>query len=181
MGAPAEFVVVRHKLSHPDDSQADLSGHARLDRAVVSRVESRLRKQGIWHEHQLLEHLRRLPRRPHHKRVSFLAPNPKLWFAEFERPYLQSGEHVAAAIDGMDLVPERVLVYVAEEDLDAALRAAHDVFARLAPAGQGNLEIRVADPWLSEGEQPNVAEKGQRLLDYLESHHIQLLRGLNLG
>jgi hypothetical protein len=181
VAAPAEFLVVRHRLSHPSDSAAELSRHVGLDRAVVSRVEARIRKNGLWQENQLLEHMRALSRRPVVKRVHFRAPNPKQWFLEFSGRYWQSGEHVAASLDGMDVVPERFLVYVAPEDFDAAVRAAHDIIARLAPAPEGNLEIRVADPWLREGEQPNVAERGQRLLDYAESKHIQLLRGLRLG
>lgn len=181
MRTPAEFVVTRHLLSHQGDSPTELARHLGLDPAVASRVAKRLREQGFWTSSQLLDHLRSLPERPPRKVLEFRVTNPELWFRAYHGPYWASGEAVASSVDGLDVVPGRFLVYVPPEKVPAAVSAVFEVLGKLAPTSQANLEIRVADSWLREGEQPNVVEKGQRLLDYLESHQIQLLRALRSG
>jgi hypothetical protein len=46
-----------------------------------------------------------------------------------------------------------------------------------APRDNANLVLKAMDPWLYE--EPNgYAERGQRMLDYADSKHIQLLMGL---
>lgn len=143
---------------------------------MVSVVLRRLEARGLWNEDQLIEHLRHLSERPPRREVGLLVPNPDQWLRACAVPYRLSGE-VVAARDGIDVVPERFLAYVREEHVDAALRAALDVMGKVAPSRQANLILRIADPWLSDGESDDVVERGQRVLDYAESPNIQLAKG----
>lgn len=109
----------------------------------------------------------------------FRAPNPKQWHRQFDRTAWLSGEVAAAEHDGYNLVPERYLVYVDPKDWRHALQSALEIFADVAAPAQANLLIREADPWLNaDDEKPFLVEKGQRLLDYASSRHVQILRGL---
>lgn len=179
MAAPAEFLVLRHRLSHPSESQADLARHTHLDSSTVSRVLKRLDAKRLWTPHQRVEAMRTASRRPTHKTYHFRAPNPDQWNAAYDGPAWLSGEP-AAARDGYDLVPAKILVYVPPEALPQALRASQEIFAKLAPESRANLILREADPWLrADDEHDDLVERGQRLLDYAESKHIQLLQGLD--
>lgn len=173
---PAEFVVTRHLLSHPNDTAMEVARDCHLDPSVASRVVKRLRTQGFWFPAQLVDHLKSLPERPSRRAVTMRLTNPELWFHAYKGPYMASGEAVAASVDGVDVVPGRFLVYVPREHAQEAVTAGLEVMGKLAPSSEANLEVRVADPWLRPGEQPNVVERGQRLLDYAESRQIQLLR-----
>jgi len=173
---PAEFVVTRHLLSHPNDTAMDVARDCHLDPSVASRVVKRLRDEGYWSPAQLVDHLKSLPERPARRAVTMRLTNPELWFRAYKGPYMASGEAVAANVDGIDVVPGRFLVYVPDHRAQEAVAAGLEVMGKLAPSSEANLEIRVADPWLRSGEQPNVVERGQRLLDYDESRQIQLLR-----
>jgi hypothetical protein len=178
MRAPAEFIVTRHLLSHPGDSTTQLARDCHLDPSVASKVVKRLREtQPFWTEQALFRHLKSIPERPQQKGVTMRLTNPELWFRSYGGPYMASGEAVAATVDGIDVVPGRFLVYVPSfEHARQAVKAGLDVMGKLAPSSEANLEIRVGDPWLCSAEQPNVVERGQRLLDYDESRQIQLLR-----
>lgn len=177
--APAEFVVVRHLIGHPDDSAYQVAQHCGLAQNSAAAVVKRLRDEEVWAGSQMLERLRSLSRRPVHRNLYFRAPNPRNWLQEFEGPYWISGEWAAAEVDKMNLVPERLLVYVPANDLDSAAKAALSIQAAVAPASRANLILRSADPWLRAGERDDVAERGQRLLDYVDSRHIQILKELN--
>lgn len=149
-----------------------------LDPSVASKVVKRLREaEPFWTEQGLFRHLRSIPERPHWRAVTMRLTNPELWFRAYQGPFMASGEAVAATVDRIDVVPGRFLVYVPSfEHAQQAVKAGLDVMGKLAPRSEANLEIRVADPWLQPGEQPNVVERGQRRLDYEESGQIQLLR-----
>jgi hypothetical protein len=149
-----------------------------LDPSVASKVVKRLREaRSFWTEQELFRHLKSIPERPHWKGVTMRLTNPELWFRAYHGPFMASGEAVAATVDGIDVVPGRFLVYVPSfEHMHQAVKAGLDVMGKLSPSSESNLEIRVADRWLRAGEQPDVVERGQRLLDYDESRQIQLLR-----
>lgn len=177
MRAPAEFVVTRHLITHPQDSPAQVAKHARLHSATASNALSRIRQAELWTDSQLLAHLRSLAERPRWRRVNLRLPNPGRWLDGLDRPQATSGEH-AAALDGFEVVPERHLVYVAAADLDAVIKSAiGDGDGALAPPEKANLILKTRDAWLYD-EPPGVVERGQRLIDYDESKHVQLLMGL---
>lgn len=176
MNAPAEYVVCRHLASHPYESVSQLVDHVKLHYSVVRAAKQRLGQQHLVEPSDLVQHALRLARQPQHEERSFYLPNPDNWFRSFHRPYLESGERVAADVDGLNLIPEHFLVYVAPEDANAAYRSAIENFGKLASARQANLLIRVADPWLeSDGDKP-IVELGQRLIDYEKNPNIRLAR-----
>lgn len=178
MNAPAEFVVCRHKISHPAEPLADEARHLHLHYSVVKAVEARLKEQQVADAPDLVNHALRLARRVDYASRHFYLPNPEHWFNSYQGRYLESGERVAADRDGVDLLPEHFLVYVPKDDLGEALRAALDNFGRVAVARRANLELRIQDPWLrSDGDEP-IVELGQRLMDYEENPQIRLARGL---
>lgn len=180
MGAPAEFVVLRHLLSHPSDSRYEVARHSGLSQNSVGLVVRRIEADEDWSEKQRLERLRNLKRRPTLREYRFRAPNPRNWHRQYDQPGWISGEVAAAELEKYSLVPERHLVYVKPEHRDAAIRAAFEVFAELAPPREANLMLREADPWLTaDDSDPRYVERGQRLLDYAESRHIQILRELD--
>lgn len=176
--SPVEFVVTRHLLTHPEESPAEMARHCHSNYASVALARRRLDKKGILSEEQRLAHLLTLPERPRGKILaSFRSPNPDAWLRTINRPYWLSGED-AAAHDGYPIVPERHLVYVRPDDFHEAVQTALRLLGRIAYGPQSNLTVRQADPWLYlEPGEPWV-ERGQRLLDYIESQHVQLARSL---
>lgn len=175
--APAEFLVTRHLITHPDDGPSEIARHERIHVPTASNALTRIREgHGLWTESQLLTHLRGLAERPRWRSHALRLPNPGRWVEHYEGRHLLSGEP-AAAMDGFDLIPERHMVYVQTEAINEALNSALDEGGALAPRGRANLILKTIDPWLYE-EPDGYAERGQRLLDYAESKHIQLLIGL---
>lgn len=181
MGAPVEFVVTRHLLSHPDEGTTDMARHCNLHVGSVSAARRRLQKQDIWRPAQLLAHLQTLSRRPPRRATFFHVPNPDQFIAALRRdqvPFWISGD-AAAAAEGYDLVPEHVIIYIHPEAADPAMAAAIRVYGgKVAASAVSNVEIRVADDWLYLDPESELVERGQRLLDYQESKHIQILRDL---
>ena len=178
MNAPAEYVVCRHKISHPAEAIAEQARHLRLHYSVVKAVEGRLENEQLAGPQDFVNHALRLARRVDHEPRFLYLPNPEHWFKSYRGKFLESGERVAADVDGLNILPEHFLVYVPREDLGMALRAAIDNFGRLAPPKRANLEIRVQDPWLrSDGDRP-IVERGQRLIDYEENPQIRMARRL---
>lgn len=179
MKAPAEFVVLRHLLTHPHEAPYDISKHTGLGADSASKVLKRLEVEGIFEPEQVLARLRSTSRRPSRRSVHFQAPNPLLWLRQFQGPYLVSGQVAAAEQERVNLAPSSLLVFVPEAQIERAMKAALDIFAKVAPAHQANLHLRMADPWLANDDQnEHVAEKGQRLLDYEEDPMIPLARRL---
>lgn len=175
MRAPAEFVVLRHLITHPDDEPYTLAKHTGLRVDSVAKVVKRLGPENRHSQEQLLARLRAVPRRPNRRSIHFQAPNPLTWLKQFKEPYLVSGQVAAAEAEKINLVPSSVLAFVPLEHVDAAVQAALDIFASLAPAKGANLHIRVADPWLTNDDaDARLAELGQRLLDYDEDPLIQM-------
>jgi hypothetical protein len=176
MGAPADVIISRHLIGHPDDTAADAARHTGLHRAVVHQVIRRLRADDALHEGRLVARIQNHPRRLHHRALAFRVPNPAQWANQFSQRFLLSGDVVAAEKDGYNVVPEKWIVYVQPQDEQAAMKAALDVFADVSPHRLANLLIRIADPWLlPDDEDPRLAERGQRLLDYDESPLLQLI------
>ncbi len=177
MRAPAEFLVTRHLITHPDDGPSDIARHERIHVPTASNALTRIRnKHDLWTEAQLLAHLRTLAERPKWRTHGLRLPNPQRWVDNYAGRHLISGEP-AAVLDGFDLIPERHLVYIEADAVDQALQFALDEGGALAPRNQANLIVRTMDPWLYE-EPEGYAERGQRLLDYADSKHVQLLRGV---
>lgn len=176
MNAPADFVVSRHLLSHPHDSPADVANHVGLQRPVAYNVFKRLHENDLLQEGRLLHHLQHHPRNIQHKSHHFRVPNPQQWINQFSGHPLLSGDIVAAEHDGYNIVPNLWIAYVRPDQEKDAIQAALDVFADFAPKNKANLLIRIADPWLRPDENdPKLAERGQRLLDYSESPMLQLV------
>jgi len=171
--------VLRHLVAHPEDAPSQLARHTGLHADTASKTLKRLREQGIHDPEQALDRLRQTSRRPARRSVHFQAPNPLQWLRQYPGPFLVSGQIAAAEVDGYDLVPGSLLVYVPGGDVDAAIRAATDVFAVVTAAREANLHLRVADPWLAADDtRPHAVERGQRLLDYEEDPLISLARRL---
>lgn len=140
----------------------------------------RIRDQGLWSDEAMVAHLRGLTARPPRHAVRFRVPNPDQFLTAMRKeavPCWISGEYAAAA-EGFDLVPERCLVYVRAGDLEAALQVVQSSYGKIAGPQQSNLEVRRADDWLYLDPDQELVERGQRLLDYDESRHIQILKGL---
>lgn len=179
--APAEFVATRHLLTHPEDTPAMVAHHCGLHIQSASRALKRLQGGGIWHDQELLAHARTLAVRPPRKAVHFQVPNPDQFLKALRKSKVRfwlSGEY-AAALDGYDLVPERCLVYVRSPSMEGAIRAARDVMGKVTSGNQANVEIRLADAWLQLDPGSDLVERGQRLLDYEESRHVQILRSFD--
>lgn len=170
-----ETAVARHLLSHPGESTYALARHLRFPFSTARDARRRLPGEA---EDQLLAHLRRRPVR--HEELFFAHPAPEQWLAlPPPAPLSISGED-AAALEGHDLVPHRHLFYVAPEDLTILDRSLRDAGAEPVGPAEANITLRVRDPYLLD-DPPPLVERGQRLLDYLESRNIQLLRGLGVG
>lgn len=180
MRAPVLYVVLRHKMTHPDEGAASIARHCRLHDHSVRSALQRIKGEGIWQDAEILHRLQSIKERPPRKAFHFSIPNPHQFLNAVTVPVWISGEF-AAASEGYDLVPERLLVYVRGEDADAATKDALDEFAKVAPESKANLTIALADPWLHLDPVSDLVERGQRLIDYRESRHIQILRGLPRG
>lgn len=181
MAAPAEFVVIRHLLTHPDDTPAQIAKHCSLHDTTVRAAVKRLKEADLLgHDRLLLQRLQDHPQRIRHRRYAFLAPNPDQFLAALDVPYWLSGEY-AAALAGFDLVPEQAVVYLDAADLVAATRAAKDVYAKLAPESKANVVVKIADAWLHLDPGSETVERGQLLLDYQDSRHLQILKELDLA
>ena len=122
---------------------------------------------------RLFRHLLALRERPHWTSLHFRIPNPEQWQNRFDGQHWLSGE-VAAALEGYDLVPERWLTYLLPEDVEAAVEAAKMEYAKMATPAKANLSLRTADPWMFLDPESDLVERGQRLLDYWNSRHVQL-------
>jgi hypothetical protein len=177
---PVTYVVLRHKMTHPDEGAAAIARHCHLHDHSVRSALKRIQEEGIWQDAEILHKLRSLKEVPPRKAFHFSIPNPDQFLNSVTVPCWISGEF-AAASEGYDLVPERLLVYVRPEDADAAAKAAQDEFAKVAPHSRANLTIALADPWLYLDSESDLVERGQRLIDYRDSRHIQILRGLPRG
>lgn len=176
VSAPAEYVVARHLLGHPDEPPNQVASHCRLHRPVVYQAVRRLRERDLLAAPRLLHHLQHHPRAIRHRSHYFRAPNPQQWFRAYPGHALVSGDIVAAERDGYNVVPNQWIAYVEPKEEKAAVQAALDVFADHAPREKANLVIRLADPWLrADDEDPRIVERGQRLLDYAESPLLQLV------
>lgn len=176
MSAPADFVVSRHLLGHPDESPSEIAKHSGLQRPVAYNVCERLREKDLVHEGRLLYHLLNHPRQIRHKSYFFRVPNPQQWLSQFHGKPLMSGDIVAAEHDGYNVVPNLWVAYVKPQEEKDAIQAALDVFADYSPEGKANLVIRIADPWLGPDDaNPELVERGQRLLDYAKSPLLQLV------
>jgi len=181
VAAPAAFVVIRHLLTHPEDTPAKIAKHCFLHDTTVREAMKRLKNADILgHERLLLQRLRNHPQRIRHRRYAFHAPNPDQFLSALDAPYWLSGEY-AAALAGFDLVPEQAVVYVAAADLAAATQAAKDVFAKIAPESKANVVVKVADSWLYLDPDSEIVERGQLLLDYQDSRHLQILKELDFA
>jgi hypothetical protein len=174
--APAEFVVLRHLLTHPEDAPADLHRHCHLHLKTASLVLKRLRDQDVWTEDQIVARLRTLSERPRWRTLGFEAPNPPQWLRAHKGTHWTSGDY-AAAKEGVPIVPERLIAWVPAIELLHAQRAADDVLAKPVRAHAANLVLRIADRWLgADPTHPDLVERGQRIWDYDEFPNLQVLR-----
>lgn len=178
MRAPVEFAVLRHLLQHPDDRPATLARHAHLHPRSASLALARIRDAGTWGDAAVLLRLRATAERPRWRTHHYRAPNPRQWLVAYQGPCWLSGDE-AAAREGHDLVPERIIAWIPPERLQDGIRACEEILADSASRDTANLILRVADPWLAADERdPELVERGQRFWDYHEYPHIQVLRGL---
>lgn len=180
MRAPAEFIVLRHLLTHPEDSPANIQRHTGLRIDSASKALQRIRHDQTWSPRQLLERARTRSPKIQRRQLHFYLPDPKQWLKAAKLPHLVSGELAAAEADKLNLRPSTLLVYIPIDHLTAAARVALDLGAEAAHRRDANLTLREADAWLTnDDDDEHLAEKGQRLLDYAENPNIQLLRGLS--
>ncbi len=189
---PISFIVGRHLLTHPEDGVADIVRHTtpaddsdlRLDKGSVSHARRRLLDTTNGEPTLLLKTILSLPERPRYKEVNLHVADAvrihEAWHSRMPAPHWWSGELAAAELDGVPLMPARVLVYVRTEDLDVCARFTIDeYYGRLAQRSDSNFTIRTRDPWLYSDVAESggyYAEKGQRLIDYRESKNVHLLR-----
>lgn len=178
MRAPVEFIVTRHRITHPEEGPSDMARHTGLHLSSVSRALKRLKQENLLTEDQHLAHLRTLAERPRHKELNLYVPNPGQFLEEMQHPFLLSGED-AAVHDGYDLIPERHLLYIEPDGWDAVGETVQEVLGRVAPRSKANLTVREQDPWLIADESGRFVERGQRSLDYQENKHVQLARSLD--
>lgn len=178
MRAPVEFVVLRHLLGHPNDSPAQIARHCSLHDTSARMALKRIRQKDANTPSWILRQLQTRRERPHHKQYNFQAPNPDQFLVALRAPHWLSGEY-AAAMEGFDVVPEQALIYIREQDLPTVTAAAKETFAKVAPASKANVVIRIADPWMDLRDGEPLVDRGQRLLDYEESKHLQILKDLH--
>lgn len=172
--SPTRFVVARHLISHPDDSPGQIAFHCHLQIPSASRALRAILAETGLEPAALLEFMLRTPEKPRWRSFHYRAPNPSHWVKAAMIPYQLSGDVAAATVDGLNLSSDRTTIYVRENDVEAAMKAASRIYAKPASPSKSNLVLRVADPWMAfEG---NVAEKGQRWHDYATSTNLQLRR-----
>lgn len=169
---PTDAVLARHWLSHPGESAYQAARHVGMEPRTVQKAAERLRDRVGLEPAALLRYLREHPIRSP-KTLTLRHPAVDRWLQKTPHPFLLSGED-AALLDGWDLVPSQHLVYVDAETLAPLVHDALDAGARLAGPEASNLVVRQRDPWLVD-EDRVLAERGQRLLDYLESRNVQFL------
>lgn len=172
--SPAQFVVARHLVSHPEDAPGDIAAHCHLLVQSAARAYKRVFDQTQLQPGLLLETMRAAGEKPTWRTFRYWVPNPGHWPKAAKVQAWLSGEHAAETVDGLDLVSSRRIYYIRPDDLPAAMQAASDIFAKCASARQANLALRVADPWMDLTGQ--VAERGQRWYDYASSSNLQLAR-----
>ena len=178
MRAPAEFVVLRHLLGHPEDSPAEIARHCKLHDTSARVAVRRIRERDTVSQSWLLVQLKSIREKPRHQQFAFKVPNPDQFLEAMNVPRWFSGEY-AAAMEGYDLVPEQAMIYIRAEDAKSISTAAKESFAKVAPASKANVLVRIADPWMNLRPDEQMVERGQRLLDYEESRHIQILKDLH--
>jgi hypothetical protein len=170
-----ESAIARHLLSHPDDTTYRLARHLRLPFSTARDARKRVESQAGGN---LLAFLRRHPVR--HRELFIAHPDPARWLGgPPPAPFSISGED-AAAIEGYDLVPHRHVFYVAEEDLNQLHGSLRETGGEPVGPDEANVILRVRDAYLIDDPAPLV-EKGQRLVDYLESKNPHLIGRLQLG
>lgn len=172
--SPARFVAARHLLSHPKDSPGQIAAHCHLNLSSASRALHALTTQTGLEPAGLLEVMLQAREKPRWRSFHFRAPNSGHWQKAATVPYLRSGENAAETVDGLNLISDRTILYVKEDDLEAAMKTAQTIYAKSASPKIANLVLRVADPWMAF--QGDVAEKGQRWYDYATSSNLQLRR-----
>lgn len=177
MRAPADFIITRHLLGHPEATPGTLARDLGLHPATAHRVYARIERETALLPATLQHRLVRVAERPHWRSLPLQVPDPETWYRNYEGPAWLSGE-IAAEMDGYDLVAERWIVYVPQADLEAATRHVMDRFAKLARPKTCNLTIRSMDPWLRPDPRFELIDTGQRLYDYHDSDHIQLAKAL---
>lgn len=173
MRAPVEFLVTRQLLTESQAGPAEISRRCHLRASSVARAYHKVREITDLHDHRLFRHLLELKERPHWSNLHFYMPDPRQWQNRYKGSRWLSGE-VAAALEGYNLVPERWLVYLLPDDLDEAVEAAKTEYAKVAPPGKANLTFRNTDPWMDLPTDSDLIQRGQRLLDYWASRHVQL-------
>ncbi len=176
MRAPVEFIVTRHLIGDPAATPTEIARACSIERSSASRALSRLRETGLTTPGQLLAHLHSLPSKPYWPTHSFQAPNPDAWTTGAPLHWLTG--QAAAAHDGLDLVPSVLEAYVQEADLQAALIAARDIFAKPCGRRDANLVIHVADSWMTLDPASNLIQVGQRWLDYSQDPNVQFAKEL---
>lgn len=169
--------VARHLLSHPDESSYAAAKHLSIPTASATRAVNWLERNGVSAEAERLRFLiaNPIPSKQFHFRV----PDAAAWLAAPPAPLSVSGED-AAAVEGLDLIPHRHLLYVAPKDLERTVESLRAADADFADPDVANVTLRVRDPWLMDEPAPLV-ERGQRLLDYRESRHPVVARSVDLG
>lgn len=169
--------VIRHLISHPADSAYGAAKHLRLPTRKVQRLCRSLNWRAGATDATLLRRLASLGTA--HRELCYALDAPSRWLARPAAPVSLSGED-AAAVEGLPIVPHRHLWYVAEEDVSLIDRDLRGCGAEPVGRDEANAILRVRDPWLMDEPAPLV-ERGQRLLDYLESSHPALRRSVSLG
>lgn len=168
-----DALLARHWLTHPEEAAYTAAQHlGGIERRTVQNAAERLRTRVGTDEPSLIRYLRAHPI-PARKTISFRHPAADRWLKDTNIHHLLSGED-AALVDGWDLVPHRHMVYVEWDDLQPAVDDVLDTGGRVADPADANLTLRVGDEWLYE-EPKNFVERGQRILDYLDSKNVQFL------
>lgn len=173
MRTPAEFVVTRHLLSNLEATPSTIAKNCNIRLTSATRAFNKVRDLTGLRESLLFRHLLDIRERPRWQSLYFHIPNPEQWMQKFQKPRWLSGE-VAAAMEDYDLVPERWLVYIDPADVEEAVAIARSEYAKVAKPADANLVFRGADDWLHLDPESDLVERGQRLLDYWSSRHVQL-------
>lgn len=166
----SDVLIARHLLSHPGDSAYRAAKHIGIHPRTAQRAMNRLRDRHGTGQSQLLSFLEK--NRIDHQDRYFHHPAPEEWLADLPAPVSFSGED-AAAIEGLDVVPRRHLFYVAEQDLSLLINDLLEAGGEPVGPDEATVTLRVRDDWLVDDPAPLV-ERGQRLLDYLDSWNVRL-------
>lgn len=170
-----DSAVARHLLSHPGETTYRLARHLRLPFSTAHDARRRVEADAGG---DLLAFLRARPIR--HRELCIAHPAPERWLAGPPPAPMSIGGEDAAAVEGYGLVPQRHVFYVAEEDLNHLYWSLRDSGGEPVGPSEGNVLLRVRDAFLID-DPPPLVERGQRLLDYLESRNIHLVRRLRRG